>query len=139
MRRWTWVSLGVVVAAGAVTAWHSYRLNAHHMTGLPQPDVSPILLAISLAPTGLFLVAGPVRRRSVGVQVSVAVAAALVAALRVSVIRIELSMDWTHGTGMYSAAAWAVGMAIAGVAAIVATVAVALESARASRRPGERD
>ena len=137
MGRWTWGTLAVVVAAGAVTAWHSYQLHAHHMVGLPVPDVSPILMAISVAPTVLFLAAGLAQRRSVGTQLSAAIAAVLVATLRVYVIRIELSNAWTHGTGLFAAVAWAVGMGVAVGVAIVAAVAASLELAR-RRRPVER-
>ena len=138
MGRRTWGTLSVVAAAGAVTAWHSYRLHAHHMVGLPVPDASPVLLAVSVAPTALFLAAGLAQRRSVGMLVSLAVAAALVAAMRVYVIRIELSAEWTHGTGLFAAVAWAIGMGVAVGVAIVAAVAVALESARGRRGLVER-
>ena len=130
MWRWTRSTLAVVVAAGAVTAWYSYQLHAHHMAGLPVRDVSPILLAISVAPTGLFLAAGLARRRSAGMQLSVAVAAMLVAAMRVYVIRVELSAAWTHGTGLFSAVAWAIGMGVAVGVTIVAAVVASLELAR---------
>ena len=134
MWHWTWSTLAVVVAAGAVAAWHSYQLLAHHMVGLPVPDVNPILFATSVAPTVLFLAAGLARRRSVGMQLSMAVAAVLVAAMRVYVIRVELSAAWTHGTGLFSAVAWAIGT---GVATGVAIVAASVELAR-RRRPVER-
>lgn len=137
MWRWTWGMLAVVVAAGAVTAWHSYQLQSHHMVGLPVPDVSHILLAASAAPTILLMAVGLARRRSTGTRLSVAVAAVLVAAVRVYVIRIEMSAAWTHGTGLFSAVAWAVGMGAAVGVAIVAAVADSLESARRRWRPVE--
>lgn len=140
MGRWTWVTLAVVVAAGAVTAWHSYLLRIHHMVGLPAPDASPVLLTASVAPTVLFLAAALARRRSVGMQLSVAVAAALVASLRVSVLRGELATAWTHSTGLFSAAAWAVGVAVGVGVTIAAAVAASLEFSRGQRRRwAERD
>jgi hypothetical protein len=143
MSRWAWGALVVVIATGAVTAWHSYRLQTHHLSGLSTPDMDPVGLGISAVPTGLLLAAGLVRRRSRGMQLSVAVVAALVAALRIAVIRMELSAEWTHGTGMFSAAAWVVGMGAAVVVAIVAAVAVVRESAHGRRvrhaEPGTAD
>jgi len=115
---------------GAATLWHSYLLQKHHLPGLSVPDADPIGLGISAVPTGLFVAAGLVLRRSPGMQLSVAVAAVLVACLRVVVIRTELAAEWTHGTGLFSAAAWIVGMAVALVAAIVAVVREAV------RQPG---
>ena len=81
-------------------------------------------LGVSALPTGLFMPAGRVRRRSHGMQSSVDVAAALVAAPRIVVIRMELSVEWTHGTDLSPAAAWVIGMGAAvGVAVVVAIVA----------------
>ena len=110
MNCWAWAALVVVIAAGAVTAWHSDRLQTHHLSGRSVQDVDPIDLGISALATGLSMSAGLLGRRSLGMQLSVDVAAALVAALRIVVIRLELSAEWTHGTVLFSAAAWVVGM-----------------------------
>jgi hypothetical protein len=134
MNRSAWVTLVVVIAAGTVTAWHTYRLQTHHLSGLPEPDVKPVLLILSTLPTGLFLASALLRRQSVGTQLAVTLAAGVVAALRVCVMRFELSSEWTHGTGLFSAVAWVVGAGIAVVVAVVSAVAVAWEPARRQQR-----
>ena len=114
MNRWAWAELVVVIAAGAVIAWHSHRLQTHHLSGRLVTDVDPIGLGISPRPTDLFMSAGCVCRRSLGMQLRVDVAAALMAAFWIAVIRIELSAEWTHGTGLFLAAAWVVGNVVSG-------------------------
>ena len=44
MNRWVWASLGVVIAAGAATAWYWSRLLAYNMAGLPPRTVDPELV-----------------------------------------------------------------------------------------------
>jgi hypothetical protein len=58
----------------------------------------------------------------------VAVAAGLVAALRVSVILYELGMEWTHGTGLFAGIAWAVGTGVASVFVVVAIIGIVVET-----------
>ena len=90
MNRWAWAELVVVIAAGAVIAWHSHRLQTHHLSGRLVTDVDPIGLGISPRPTDLFMSAGCVCRRSLGMQLRVDVAAALMAAFWIAVIRIPV-------------------------------------------------
>ena len=135
MKRWTLSTLTVVSAAGTLTAWHSCLLQAHHMVGLPVPDLEPTLFAVSIVPSILFLAAWLIGRRSVGMQSSTAVASVLVASLRICVIRFELSRDWTHGTGLLSGAAWMLGTAGAAIVTMIAVVSVACESVRRRHSP----
>ena len=93
MNRWTWVSLGVVLAAGAVTAWSWRLLLAYNMAGLPPREIEPNLLASSLLPTGLFAAAALVRRRSARVQLSVATPAVVVGVIQILTIR----WRWARG------------------------------------------
>jgi hypothetical protein len=133
MHRLTWLALAVVFAAGVVTAWHSYRLQSHHPDAAPARDVEPRLLAVSTLPTGLFLAAALLGRRSGRVQLAVAAAAVLVGVLRVMVIRGELAADWSSTTGLMSGAAWAIGMGVAGVV-LLAGAATAVVRAIHERR-----
>ena len=63
-------------------------------------------------------------------QLAVAVAAVLIALLRVLVISSELSEPWSHGTGVVSGLAWAAGLCVAGGVLLVAVVMALWESFR---------
>jgi hypothetical protein len=140
MMRWTVVSLAVVLAAGAVTAWFSYRLGVH-MANHPvkffgvesdsrdrkPAKAEPGLLVLSTLPTWLLVLAGLLRRRSVRMQAAVAVAALLIAVVRVLVIHSDLSPDSSELLrGLSSALAWLVGVAMAGGVLLVAVVVAGL-------------
>ena len=127
MNRWTWVSLGVVLVAGAGTARYWSQLLAYNMAGLQPRAVDPELLARSLFPSGLFAAAALLRRWSARMQLAVGASAVGVGVLQVLTIRGELAADWSRGTGFISFLALAVGTGVATVVLLAAAVATVRE------------
>lgn len=48
--------LAAIVAGGAVTGWYAYRLQTHHLPGLPEPEEAPPGLALSAVAVALTFV-----------------------------------------------------------------------------------
>src|SRR5262249_37499236 len=133
MSRWTWVSLGIVLAAGAATAWYWCRLLAYNMPGLSPRAVEPDLVASSALPSGLLALAALLRRRSAPMQRVVAAAAVGLLLVQVLTIRSELAADWSHGTGFVSFLALVASNGVAAVVLVAAVVAAVRDFARNRR------